>query len=170
MEQEFILDKEKVFFDVEISSDKCKSEIDGNTYELDFRLLGSNRLSLIGKSGVHACYFAKDKDTIYVFIKGEKYTFKIPESGSDFGDIAAGAGAGGGLVETPMPGTIIKFLVGEGDEVEIDQGLVIVEAMKMENEIRSNIKARVKKINFKPGDAVDMGQSIIDLEAITEEE
>jgi pyruvate carboxylase subunit B len=65
-----------------------------------------------------------------------------------------------------MPGNIIKILVSEGDIVEKDQGLVIVEAMKMENEIRATFKAKVKKINFKPGDAVDVGKSIIDLEEI----
>ncbi len=165
MEQEYILDNEKISFDIEISSDKCKAEIDGNTYEFDYRIPGANRISIVSESSAHTVYYARNKDSFYIFVNGEKYLFKIPQSGADFVD-AGGPGGGLGLVETPMPGTIIKFLVKEGDKVEIDQGLVIVEAMKMENEIRSNISGRVKKINFKPGETVDVGQSIIDLEAL----
>jgi biotin carboxyl carrier protein len=63
-----------------------------------------------------------------------------------------------------MPGKVVKIGVKVGDEVRKNQTLVIVEAMKMENEIKSPIPAKVKKINFKEGDLVDTGQPIVELE------
>ena len=63
-----------------------------------------------------------------------------------------------------MPGKVVKILVKQGDRVEKSQGLVIVEAMKMENEIKSGSGAVVKKINFKEGDLVDAAVPIIELE------
>jgi biotin carboxyl carrier protein len=54
-----------------------------------------------------------------------------------------------------MPGKIIAVLVAEGDAVEKGQGLVIVEAMKMENEVRSPVTGAVREIKVKPGDTVE---------------
>ena len=63
-----------------------------------------------------------------------------------------------------MPGNLIKVMVKEGDAVEEGQALVIVEAMKMENEIRSPSNGIVKSVNFSVGDLVDAGVPIVELE------
>jgi biotin carboxyl carrier protein len=63
-----------------------------------------------------------------------------------------------------MPGKVIEVLVAEGDNVEKGQGLVIVEAMKMENEVRSPIAGEVKEIKVKPGDAVEGGAVLLIVE------
>ena len=68
------------------------------------------------------------------------------------------------LVSVPMPGKIIAILVAEGDSVEKGQGLVIVEAMKMENEVRSPIAGEIKEIKVKPGDTVDGGAVLVIVE------
>jgi biotin carboxyl carrier protein len=80
-------------------------------------------------------------------------------------------GAQGGLelqgrqkVVVPMPGKIIAVLVSEGDQVEKGQGLVIVEAMKMENEVHSPIAGEVKEIKVKPGDTVEGGALMLVVE------
>jgi pyruvate carboxylase subunit B len=65
--------------------------------------------------------------------------------------------AGETPVLAPIPGTIIKYLVKEGDEVKANAGIVILEAMKMENEIVSPVAGKVKAINYKPGDKVSGG-------------
>jgi biotin carboxyl carrier protein len=63
-----------------------------------------------------------------------------------------------------MPGKIIAILVAEGDAVEKGQGLVIVEAMKMENEVHSPITGAVKEIKVKPGDTVEGGAVLLIVE------
>jgi len=55
----------------------------------------------------------------------------------------------------PMPGTIIRYLVNEGDEVKAGDGIVVLEAMKMENVLPAPEDGKIRAINFKPGDKVN---------------
>jgi len=75
----------------------------------------------------------------------------------------APAAAGEGVVTAPMPGKILRILVKEGDQVKTGQGLLVLEAMKMENEIPAPKDGVVKKILVKEGDTVDTGQPLIEL-------
>ena len=61
-------------------------------------------------------------------------------------------------VMAPMPGKVIRLLVNAGDDVEAGQGLVVVEAMKMQNEIRSPKKGNVERLPVKEGQAVNAGE------------
>ena len=69
-----------------------------------------------------------------------------------------------GVVSAPMPGKVLRVLVGEGESVSVGQGLLILEAMKMENEIPSPKDGVVKRILIKEGDTVDTGQPLIEIE------
>jgi biotin carboxyl carrier protein len=60
-------------------------------------------------------------------------------------------------ITAPMPGRVVRVLVAENSEVEAGQGIVVVEAMKMQNEIKSPKKGVVKKILAAPGAAVNPG-------------
>ena len=73
------------------------------------------------------------------------------------------APAGEGVVTAPMPGKILRILVKEGEEVKTGQGLLTLEAMKMENEIPSPKDGVIKKILVKEGDTVDTGQALIEI-------
>ena len=66
-------------------------------------------------------------------------------------------------IRAPMPGLVVKVEVVESDRVEPGQGLVIIEAMKMENELRAEARARVEKIYVSHGESVEKGQLLIDL-------
>lgn len=61
-------------------------------------------------------------------------------------------------IVAPMPGRVIRLLVNAGDEVEAGQGLVVVEAMKMQNEIRSPKKGKVERLQVKEGQNVNAGE------------
>ena len=60
-----------------------------------------------------------------------------------------------GSVTVPMQGTIVKVLVEVGQQVEAGQAVVVLEAMKMENELRALIAGKVESVHVKPGDAVE---------------
>jgi biotin carboxyl carrier protein len=64
----------------------------------------------------------------------------------------------------PMPGMIVRVNVQVGDQVLPGQGLVVMEAMKMENELRAAAAARVKSVLAEPGAAVEKGALLIELE------
>jgi biotin carboxyl carrier protein len=75
-----------------------------------------------------------------------------------------GAGPGPKDVCAPMPGKVIKLLVCQGDQVDLEQGLVVVEAMKMENEMKAPKSGRVVNLAVKEGDTVAAGQVLATLE------
>lgn len=66
------------------------------------------------------------------------------------------------VLKSPMPGLVIEWLVAEGDEVKAGDRLLILEAMKMENVIKSSGDAVIKKIHIKKGVAVEKNQVLID--------
>ncbi|TVQ46787.1 MAG: biotin/lipoyl-binding protein [Saprospirales bacterium] len=67
-------------------------------------------------------------------------------------------------VPAPMPGLVLEISVAEGDEVKKGDPLLILEAMKMENVIKSPGDAKVSKINVKPKDSVEKGAVLIEFE------
>lgn len=67
-------------------------------------------------------------------------------------------------VNAPMPGLVLEILVKEGDKVHKGDNLIILEAMKMENIIKADGEAAIKKIAINPGDKVQKNQLLIELE------
>lgn len=68
------------------------------------------------------------------------------------------------VVKAAMPGLIIEVSVREGDRVTEGQGLLIIEAMKMQNEMQSTRDGTIKKINIKKGQTVNSGEKLIVIE------
>ena len=78
---------------------------------------------------------------------------------------AAAAGPPGPVpLVAPMPGLVVRVKVQAGDSVEAGQGLVVMEAMKMENELRAPGAGRVKTVLVQPGSAVEKGAVLVELE------
>ena len=77
---------------------------------------------------------------------------------------AAMEGDGQQVIQAKMPGRIVKLLAAEGDEVAAGAGLLILEAMKMQNEIRAPRAGKVTSVSVKEGDAVESGQTMLVLE------
>lgn len=77
---------------------------------------------------------------------------------------AAAGPVGPAPLKAPMPGLIVRINVQAGDAVQPGQGLVVMEAMKMENELRAQAAGTVKSVQVKPGTAVEKGAILIELE------
>ena len=73
----------------------------------------------------------------------------------------ARGGVGGAVVAAVMPGRVLRVLVKEGDVVEPRQGLVVLEAMKMENEIGAPRAGKVKAVRVAPGSTVERGDPLV---------
>lgn len=73
------------------------------------------------------------------------------------------AGGGGGTVVAPMPGLVVRLEVREGQRVEAGAGLVVVEAMKMENELRAPRGGVVSAVHARVGQAVEKGAALVTL-------
>lgn len=110
-------------------------------------------------------YLAQEQGTRYVSIGGRQFVVEeVRDVPGRQASLPAQAAQVGAAVASPMPGQVVKILVSQGDVVEKSQTLAIVEAMKMENELRAPSRARVKRICAAAGDLVDAGQIIVELE------
>jgi biotin carboxyl carrier protein len=67
-------------------------------------------------------------------------------------------------ITAPMPGKIVRVLIAEGQQVEAGQGLIVVEAMKMQNEIKCHAAGTVEKLLVREGQAVTAGESLLIIE------
>jgi biotin carboxyl carrier protein len=77
----------------------------------------------------------------------------------------AGGARGPASVMAPMPGLIVRVEVDEGTEVRAGQGVVIMEAMKMENELRAEGAGRVARVHVEPGQTVEKGAVLVSFAA-----
>jgi biotin carboxyl carrier protein len=77
---------------------------------------------------------------------------------------AAAAAAGPAPIVAPMPGMIVRISAQVGDQVQPGQGLVVMEAMKMENELRATTAGTVRAVLVQPGTAVDKGAVLMELD------
>ncbi len=71
---------------------------------------------------------------------------------------------GGGVLRAPMPGLVVRVSVAEGQSVQSGAGLVVLEAMKMENELKATAAARVRAVRVQQGEAVEKGQVLVEFE------
>lgn len=77
---------------------------------------------------------------------------------------AGGAAHGNANIAAPMPGKIVRLLVASGDIVEPGQGVIVVEAMKMQNELKSPIAGRVSAVRCAENDSVNAGAVLVVIE------
>ena len=80
------------------------------------------------------------------------------------GPSVLGGGTGPQRVSAPMPGKVVKVLVKPGDAVQPRQGLVVIEAMKMENELKASREGHVKDVHVTEGALVEAGRLLVVIE------
>lgn len=164
MEFEFLIDNKAHRVTLEKKENIFIVSDGENRIEADIRYISPNTLSLLIKGRSYKVYFARDKEKRYFSLDGEQ--FVVQESAEGAEDVREDGGESQEdelLVRAPMPGKVIKINVSEKEDIRKNQTLAIVEAMKMENEIKSTIEGYVKKIFVSAGDLVDSENPIIEL-------
>ena len=169
-------------FDVEINGrsrtiaieratgDRYRVIVDGHAQLVDAKRIGSFGLSLLfdgadGSSREIQISPGGVPGEMLVGIDGKSVPVIL--NGRRTGHAAADAGAharGEQAVLAPMPGRVVRLLVSGGDEVVARQPIVVVEAMKMENELRSPKAGRVKEIAVAAGESVEAGRVLAVIE------
>jgi len=99
-----------------------------------------------------------------VQVDGSRYNVEVRDPRNTSRRSNAARGAGRQNINSPMPGKVIRVLVAEGASVETGQGLVVVEAMKMQNEMKASRPGRVVEIRVRDGDTVGSGETLVVLE------
>jgi len=142
-----------------------KVELDGESFEVDLQHISNDVVySMIIQGRSHEVFSMFENGVWRILIDGERHEVEVEDertkrlkslSGSDkqlVGDIQ---------VKAPMPGLVVKVMIEPGQLVNENQPLVILEAMKMENELRAPRSGIVKEIRIKPQETVALQQVLL---------
>ena len=140
------------------SKDRWKILLDSRELVIDAAQVTPNTLSLLINSQSFEVRRERTQDGQWVFVRGNAYHVSIEDPRSLRRKRAGLDDAGPQKLVSSMPGKVVRVLAREGDEVAAGQGLVVVEAMKMQNEVRSPKSGKLMKILAKPGKNVDAGE------------
>lgn len=139
--------------------------VDGEPHSVDFHGIdGSTLYSLLMDNRSWEVLVSRNGDEYRVLIDGELHIVNIQDERTRKLAKAEAKGtltAGELHIKAPMPGLVRGVNVNVGDSIVTRQGIVILEAMKMENELRSPRGGVVKEVRVKPGDKVDQGQVLV---------
>ena len=151
-------------FLVEIIDEKHVS-VDGKVYEVDFESVsGQPVFSLIVDGKSHEGYVARGDENWQVLLRGRLYPITV----EDEREKRLRSAAGGGVAESgefhlraPMPGLAVAILVEEGQTVKKGQVLLILESMKMQNELKSPRDGTIGRVRVKAGETIDQKQTLL---------
>lgn len=153
-----IIEKREYDLNVRVDGGRVRAEIDGRVYDLELREPEPGSYLFLREAEVHECLVNKAHEGLAVSLHGRNYAVTIVDpkrlrSGQDI------HGHNHGLAEitAPMPGKVVKVQIEVGATVEKGSGIVVVEAMKMQNEMKSPRAGVVVSIKVKPGDTVNAG-------------
>jgi biotin carboxyl carrier protein len=103
-------------------------------------------------------------DGLHVHAGGRQFSVEVRDPRDASRQSRAAVSGGRENISTPMPGKVVRLLVSEGDAVDAGQGLVVVEAMKMQNEMKASRAGRVVEVRVRDGETVGAGDTLVVLE------
>lgn len=148
-------------------SHRYRVSVDGVARTVDAWRVDADTLSIILPDRGHASRevgFAKGLEPGEQTVHLHTGTLRVVVNGRRSRRVAAAASTGVQRIVAPMPGRVLRVLVAPGDEVAARQPLVVVEAMKMENELSSPRAGRVKEVAARPGVSVEAGRLLVVVE------
>jgi len=153
-------------FEIEVVDDR-HIRVGDRLLEIDFQCVsGQPVFSLIVDGQSHESYVYHTEDEWQVLLRGHQFQVQV----EDEREKRLKAAAGGGITEggefhlkAPMPGLVVAIPIEEGQEIKKGQVLIILESMKMQNELKSPRDGIVSSIKVKPGESVEQKQIILNL-------
>lgn len=149
--------------DVAGSLEHATVRVGDTTVTLSVEAMGDGTYAVMSNGRRQLARFASDGTTHYMHIDGETYVFQR-RAAEDAQPVPA-TGAGHHDVRAPMPGVITQVFVRGGQPVRAGDPLYVVEAMKLETVIRAPADGTVRRVRGAPGDRVDGGDIVVEVEA-----
>ncbi len=129
-------------------------------FDLDLVRTGEKALSVLVNGVSHDLAVEKTAEGFAVVVRGDRFDVEL--KGAINGAVLGKAAASGPLkLVAPMPGKIVKVLVTPGEQVEAGRGVLVMEAMKMENELRAARAGTISEIKVREGQAVETGAVLL---------
>jgi len=153
---------------IEKTESQIKVKIGDKVLTAEYIPFSENQFTLKINGSVYRIFGISDKNQYYLNLNG---TPLLIEKIADTEQLESSATGGAGKVhlsdnkiKAPMPGKILKIFVSEGQQVDANTRLFILEAMKMENEVVAPQAGKIKKILFAENDMVSVGDAIIEMD------
>jgi biotin carboxyl carrier protein len=128
--------------------------VDGDPFAVDARVLRPGVMSLLIEGRQYNCVLDGEE----LVIDGRRIAFEVDDPRSLAGRLRSVSGeAGPRPIKSPMPGRVVRVIVAAGGEVEEHQAVLVIEAMKMQNELKAPKAGRVTSIAVAVGDTVGAG-------------
>ena len=144
----------------------CK--VDDQQIEVDAALTARDVMSILLRGDAFEVKRERSLEgELHLVIGSARYAVDVQDPRSLRTRRAAGDGdgeAGPQKITAPMPGKIVRVMVAEKDEVKVGQGVLVMEAMKMQNEMKSSKDGRVQKILTSEGSTVNAGDTLAVIE------
>ena len=146
----------------ELSAGGLQVRVDGQPVDVDARLPPSGTGSLLMDGVSYTVDLGEGQGEIHVVVDGEAFRVQVADRAGHRRAAPAGAGGlSGQRLVAPMPGKVVAVLVEVGQAVEPGAEIVVLEAMKMENEFRATAGGVVREIHVAPGQAVNAGDLLV---------
>ena len=149
---------------VEIIDDKHVN-VNGKLYEVDFESVsGQPVYSLILDGKSHESYIARGDENWQVLLRGRLYPITVEDEREKRLRAAAGgsvAESGEFILKAPMPGLVVAVPVSEGQQIKKGQVILILESMKMQNELKAPRDGTVQRVKVKAGESVEQKQTLL---------
>ena len=154
-----------------LTSDRAVVELDGRNYRVEVRQLGGGEYLLIGGSSVFKCRVDRNRgpshqgETFEVMLRGETHAVTITDPKRLRTAQSAGIHHPGAVeIISPMPGKIVRVLVEAGAKVEAGAGVIVVEAMKMQNEMKAPKAGIIVSVRTEESATVNAGDVLAVIE------
>ena len=157
MTYDIIIDGKSYRLDLSRAEGRWSCRLDGREVEVDAVLARPDVLSLRIGNQAYEVKSERVAGDMHLWVGSARFAADVRDPRSLRGRIRALDDHGPKKLSAPMPGKIVRVLVRPGDEVEAGAGVVVVEAMKMQNEIKSPKKGTIQKILVAEGAAVNAG-------------
>jgi biotin carboxyl carrier protein len=139
--------------------------LNGRVLEVEAVQISPGVLSLIIEGQAFRCVLEQSPLETVVHVGGQRFVYAFADPRSLKARRGRARGATGPVtLKAPMPGRIVRLLAAVGDTVEAQQGVLVIEAMKMQNELKSPKAGRVVEIRYQPGEAVAVGEVLAVIE------
>lgn len=164
MQYEFMHGGETYTVDLDNKGDVFTARIGDKEYAVDACQASQSLLSFIVDGRSVLVHMARGETGWVLGVGGKQYVLEDPSAAEEAAAGGAGGGGGDGMITTPMPGKVVEVLVETGAAVEAGQPLLILESMKMQNEIKADVTGTVKQIHFSAGDLANFGDPLVEIE------
>jgi biotin carboxyl carrier protein len=150
----------------ETSGHELRLKFGGRQFEVDVRKVGASSFSVLIGNRSFDLEVVPEGDELIVASRGATTRVTLVDTARRSRGALGGRPvvSGKAQLKAMMPGRVVNVLVSVGDQVELHQGLVVIEAMKMENELKSPKAGKVSEVKVAPGQTVEKGDLLIVVE------